>query len=187
MHRQWLLERLSDYRPMEDGDRSALERFFEFVRSEPTCFERELKIGHITGSAWIVDPTGTRVLLTHHRKLGFWLQLGGHADGESDVLEVALREAREESGLPDIRPISEAIFDLDIHPIPARGDEPRHFHYDVRFALQVHGSTEFVISPESLDLAWIDIENLPDVTTEESMLRMRRRWYQWRTNAPQPI
>ena len=95
------------------------------------CFDD----GHITGSAWVVDPAGSRLLLTHHRKLGKWLQLGGHSDGEPDTLAVALREAREESGLR-VRPISNAVLDIDIHTIPALKGEPAHLHYDVRFALR---------------------------------------------------
>src|SRR5215510_11521790 len=92
----------------------------QFVAANPNCFERSLQIGHVTGSAWIVDLDRTHALLTHHRKLNKWLQLGGHADGDPDILRVALREAREESNLDAIRPVSENIFDVDIHVIPAR-------------------------------------------------------------------
>ena len=74
---------------------------------------------------------GDRVLLAHHRKLGRWLQPGGHSDGDPDTLAVALREAREESGL-DVQALDDAIFDLDLHRIPARDREPAHLHFDVR-------------------------------------------------------
>jgi 8-oxo-dGTP pyrophosphatase MutT (NUDIX family) len=143
-----------------------------FVESERDCFERRLLSGHVTGSAWIVNPAGDRALLTHHRKLDRWLQLGGHADGDPDILAVALREAREESGLSDVRPLSEAIFDLDVHPIPARGAEPRHLHYDVRFLLEADDAAPLTISHESKDLAWVDLAEIARYSTEASITRM---------------
>ena len=78
---------------------------------------------------------GDRVLLAHHRELERWLQPSGHSDGDPDTLAVAMREAREESGL-DVRALDNAIFDIDVHRIPARGREPAHFHFDVRFLVQ---------------------------------------------------
>lgn len=176
MHRTELLEKLRRYEPWDAPDRECHERFRAFVEAEPRCFERTLSKGHVTGSAWIVDAAAERALLTHHRKLGRWLQLGGHADGDPDILAVALREAHEESGLGGLRPVTEEILDLDIHPIPARGSEPEHFHYDVRFAVQATGACELQISEESLDLAWVDLERVSELTGEESVLRMLRKW-----------
>jgi len=129
MHRQALLKLLGDYQPYDKDERDMYEMLVRFVENEDQCFERGLRIGHITGSAWIVDRERSHVLLTHHRKLDRWLQLGGHADGEADVLAVALREAREESGLEAVTPLLDTPYDVDVHPIPARGDEPRHLHY----------------------------------------------------------
>ena len=157
----------------EEADAARLRRF---VAAQPRCFERDcFDDGHVTGSAWVVDSAGSRVLLTHHRKLGKWLQLGGHSDGDPDTLAVALREAREESGLC-VQPISEAVLDIDIHAIPAWKGEPAHLHYDVRFALRASSTGRLRISPESIDLAWIDIEELPRLTGEASMLRMARKY-----------
>ena len=151
-------------------------RVRRFIHAQPRCFERDcFDDGHVTGSAWVVDAAGSRVLLTHHRKLGKWLQLGGHSDGDPDTLAVALREAREESGLC-VQPVSEAVLDIDIHTIPAWQDEPSHLHYDVRFALCASSPERLRISAESIDLAWIDIEDLPRLTDEESMLRMARKY-----------
>ena len=107
----------------------------------------------------MVDAGSGRVLLHHHRRLGRWLQLGGHDEGEHDPLATALREAREESGLLDLRPLSTAILDIDVHDIPARRSEPAHLHHDVRYALQT--STPDAIAQqeaESLDLAWLDLD-----------------------------
>lgn len=132
-------------------------------------------MGHVTGSAWVVHPSEDKVLLTHHHKLGIWVQLGGHCDGEADTLGVALREAREESGIEALTPVTEEIFDLDIHPIPARKNAPAHFHYDVRYALRAEEAA-FRASPESYALAWVPLRDLARYTAERSMWRMRQKW-----------
>ena len=151
-----------------------MARFEAFIDSHPDCFERSCQVGHITGSAWIVNRAGDRVLLTHHRKLGRWLQPGGHSDGTPGTLEVALREAREESGL-DVRVLDEAIFDLDVHLIPARGCEPAHYHYDVRFLVQAM-EERFRVSEESCALAWVPADRVGVFTNHESVLRMACKW-----------
>jgi len=176
MHRTSILEQLQRYRPLDEADHACCERFVAFVKRHSDCFERSLAVGHVTSSAWLVDGRGQRVLLTHHRKLDKWLQLGGHADGECDPLAVALKEAREESGLENIHPLSEAIFDLDIHPFPARKDVPQHLHYDVRYTLQARGSEQVTPSAESLALAWVDIDALQRYAPERGLLRMREKW-----------
>ena len=114
------------------------------------------------------------MLLTHHRKLNIWVQLGGHSDGDSDSLSVALREATEESGLA-VEAVSERIFDIDCHQIPARKGEPAHLHYDVRFWLRAR-STEFTVTEESHALRWLSADELEQVTSEESVMRMRAKW-----------
>ena len=158
------------------ADTAAL--FIEFLGSSGQVFERRHPPGHFTGSAWLVSADGQRVLLTHHRKLGRWLQLGGHADGDSDLARVALREAEEESGLVDLS-VEPEIFDLDRHLIPARGDDPEHWHYDVRYVVRAEGSEDFSISEESLALAWRRIDELlADPDTDTSLRRMALRWLQ---------
>ncbi|MEM6916235.1 MAG: NUDIX hydrolase [Verrucomicrobiota bacterium] len=139
------------------------------------CFERSLEVGHITGSAWIVDSAGKRTLLTHHRKLNLWLQPGGHADGNANVLAVALQEGLEETGLGALEPVTTEILDIDIHGIPERKGEPSHFHYDVRFLLRQDGEDSYTVSEESHDLAWVPMEDLEEYTEEWSMRRMRKK------------
>ena len=176
MHRTHVLELLAQYQQRHENESACIERFVTFVSSYPNCFERSLAIGHVTGSAWVVNQAGTHVLLTHHKKLNRWLQLGGHADGNPDVLDVALREAEEESGLSGFRVLSELPFDIDIHPIPQRGNEAEHFHYDLRFALQTVDFEAYRVSDESHDLAWVNIRQLQTLSQEESMLRMAQKW-----------
>jgi len=175
MHRNPLLSLLDRYGKRHSGEFAEVARFREFVARNPDCFERSLVEGHITGSAWILDRAGERVLLTHHRKLNRWLQPGGHADGDPDTLAVALREGLEETGIDPLEPVDREIFDLDIHPIPARGEEPEHLHYDVRFLLRAAGEERYVVSEESHDLAWVELGALEDYTREAAMLRMRAK------------
>jgi 8-oxo-dGTP pyrophosphatase MutT (NUDIX family) len=172
VHRNSLLEKLGVYRPLDDHEAAMVRRLRHFVETHADCFERTLPIGHITGSAWVVDFERAHALLTHHRKLNKWLQLGGHADGDPDVLRVALREAREESGLTMIRPVSDAIYDIDIHVIPARDSEPEHRHYDVRFLLEAGRAAPLLASRESRSLAWTPLTKVQELNPEESMARM---------------
>jgi 8-oxo-dGTP pyrophosphatase MutT (NUDIX family) len=124
----------------------------------------------------IVDESQGFVLLTHHAKLNRWLQPGGHADGDEDVIAVATREAHEETGLKSIELISPKILDIDIHSIPARKEFPMHDHYDIRFLFQASKSEPFIITEESHDLAWISVSDLPRVTdNNSSMLRMAKK------------
>lgn len=171
-----LLDLLAAYRERYPSEEIVCDRFIDFVKNHEDCFERSLELGHVTGSAWLVNQAGTHVLLTHHRKLGAWFQLGGHADGDSDVARVALKEAREESGVAGLDLEGDGIFDLDIHLIPARKAEPAHYHYDVRFVVRASGSEAYAVSEESLDLAWVEIGRIAEYTQEESMLRMSRKW-----------
>ncbi|MFW5693934.1 MAG: NUDIX hydrolase [Alkalispirochaeta sp.] len=152
--------------------------FLELAGAWPECLHRTHLPGHLTASGWVVHRGSDSVLLTHHRKLGKWLQLGGHADGDPDLPGVAAREIEEESG---VREISSADsrggpFDIDIHEIPPHREVPRHLHYDLRFAYTTVDRRPPVVSDESHDVAWVPLAELEHYTTEESMLRMREKW-----------
>jgi len=147
----------------------------QMIEASEDCFLRSRLAGHLTGSAWVVDPTRRRTLLTHHRKLDKWLQLGGHADGDGDLLAVALREAQEESGLRNLRVVAAELFDVDRHLIPARKTEPAHWHYDLRFMIEADPAEPLTVTHESKDLAWIEVAQVPSLNPEESMARMVRK------------
>jgi 8-oxo-dGTP pyrophosphatase MutT (NUDIX family) len=172
MHRQPLLKKLSAYRTHHDEELRLLVRTIKFVTENVNCFDRSLQAGHITGAAWILNPARTHALMTHHRKLNKWLQLGGHADGDANVLRVAMREACEESGISVFVPVSEDIFDIDIHEIPPHMNDPRHLHYDIRFLFETDMSTELNVTHESHDLQWIPIHRVEEYTAEPSIMRM---------------
>ena len=169
-----LVAALQAYAAAHPQEIEQAERFTNFVRDEPRCYERDCWRGHVTGAAWLLNRAGSHALLTHHRKLNMWLQLGGHSDGDPDTIRVALREAREESGL-SVTLLDDAIFDIDVHAIPARKADPEHWHFDVRFLMRVTDSEEFVVSGESHDLAWVPLEQLGSYTDEPTILRMGRK------------
>lgn len=183
MHRRPLLGLLQRYEARYPEERACVGRIRELVRNRQDCFDRSCLPGHITASAWIVSSDARRFLLTHHRKLDRWLQLGGHADGDADAATVALREAREESGLRYFEFLNdgrgdEALatpIDVDVHGIPARPGEPAHEHHDIRFLLVAAPDQEIQISEESKALEWFEWERLGKDFDEESLLRLGRK------------
>lgn len=172
MHRNPLLELLAKHQPSTTEETRFKQQMIEFIKQNSDCFERTLLIGHVTGSAWIVDKSRRFTLLTHHRKLDKWFQTGGHCDGDADVLNVALKEAQEETGLTDIHVISPDIFDIDIHEIPERKGIPTHLHYDVRFLFEADMNEPLIVSSESSDLAWIARSKVSELNDSESIMRM---------------
>ena len=175
MSKHLLLEKLYSYSSDNPHEEAMRKRIIRFVEEHDDCFERTLLVGHITGSALIVNKQRTHTLMTHHQKLDKWLQLGGHSDGDPNTMNVALREAREESGLQNIDSVSDEIFDVDVHEIPVRKNEPTHFHYDIRFLFEADDVQELIRTTESKNLLWIPLEKMEEYTTEESVLRMARK------------
>ena len=164
------------YRRRWPGEGEVVGRFLALLADPVDPFLRERLAGHFTASSWLVAADGARTLLTHHRKLGLWLQLGGHADGDRDLARAALREAEEESGLPGLS-IEPGIFDLDRHRIPEHGGVPAHWHYDVRYVVRAGADEAFVVSDESHALAWRDIAALArDDAADASVRRMAGKW-----------
>ncbi len=170
---------LARYEVRHPEEAPTVGRVRRLVEGHRDCLERTCWPGHITASTWIVSADRQRFLLTQHRKLGRWLQLGGHVDGDPDVAGAALREAREESGMQRFRwglvdggllPV-----DIDVHRIPAIGAEPAHEHHDVRFLLVAEAGQDLLRSEESTDLAWFAAERLDEVATEESLHRLGRK------------
>jgi 8-oxo-dGTP pyrophosphatase MutT (NUDIX family) len=173
--RNELQEALQRYQTNFAEEKEFVTLFLNLLEAQ-RCFHRDHLPGHITASAWIVDEPKTHALLVHHAKLNKWLQPGGHADGDENVLQVATREVNEETGLTDFSMLVPGIFDLDIHPIPARKDFPEHLHYDIRFAFHASAKTQLKLSDESHDLKWVDLKEIPEITGQNSsILRMIRK------------
>jgi 8-oxo-dGTP pyrophosphatase MutT (NUDIX family) len=172
MKRNALLAELAAYVPFDARERSMQAEIARFVATHEACFERTLGVGHVTASAWVVDERVRRALLTHHRKLGKWLQFGGHADGDPDVRAVALREAREESGIMRLRLAQPGIYDVDVHEIPAYGQEAAHAHYDIRFAFFADRAETPTVSEESHDVRWVAFDDIASLTVDDSVRRL---------------
>lgn len=135
--------------------------------------DRSTLPGHLTGSALVVDHAGERVLVLFHRKLQRWLQPGGHADGDHELAGVALREASEETGIPDLRVLVPAV-DVDVHEIPARGDQPAHLHLDLRFVVVAPPEAVVRGNHESEALRWVTPEQLAELADEPGLVRLAR-------------
>lgn len=176
-----ILTALKKYNTSFENEVSFIQKIIYFIKSTPNCFDRTHLEGHVTGSAWLLNPDGTKVLLTHHKKLNRWLQFGGHSDGESNTWNVALREVTEESGIQNIQFVSSDIFDVDIHTIPenSKKNEPEHKHYDIRFLLRAPTEV-FTISDESNLLKWVTLQELSGMAERKeispSMERMMKKW-----------
>ncbi len=174
MLRQDLLLRLSEHRTRFMEEAAYIQRTRAFVLAHEDCFHCDLWPGHVTASAWVVSPDRQRVLLLHHRKHDQWFQPGGHADGDADVLRVALRETAEETGLDPshIRLVTPAIFDVDIHTIPASARGPRHDHYDIRFLVEMDDNLTIPGNDESHEVLWVALTEVACFNNNRSTYRM---------------
>jgi len=177
MKRALLLHLLHKYQPILEEVQFKTD-MLAFITEHEDSFERTLEIGHITASAWILSKDHLHALLLHHKKLNRWFQLGGHCDGDSDVLAVAVKEAQEESGIQGIVPVEvePAIFDIDIHWIPEHKNIKGHWHYDVRFLLHVITDEQVIKNHESNELRWVSREEKALPTQERSVMRMFKKW-----------
>lgn len=180
-HRSSLLALLSRFEPDGPDEALHLASIVALVSGSAGCFSRSHFVpGHVTASAFVVDPATGRLLLHHHRRLDRWLQMGGHVDPGEAPLDAALREAREESGLDALVPLDRGPFDLDVHPIPAGKGEPDHLHFDVRWALAARHPERIAADPaESLALAWFDLDaaaaRMAEPAGARAVAKLRRR------------
>jgi 8-oxo-dGTP pyrophosphatase MutT (NUDIX family) len=178
-HLRRLLERFT---PADAREREHRSRILQLLEASPEAFSRDHYVpGHITASAFVLDPSRTSLLLILHGKLLKWLQPGGHIDPEdSDVLAGARREVFEEVAVSALSPVGDGLFDLDVHAIPARGDQPVHEHFDVRFLFEAH-ARHFSAGSDARDARWVPIAELlsqgPDsiYPSDDSVLRAVRK------------
>ncbi|WP_295400692.1 NUDIX hydrolase [uncultured Thiocystis sp.] len=174
MHRRDLLSLLHHHRTPFMEEAAHVNRALDFVERHENCFDCDLWPGHVTGSAWVVSPDRERVLLLHHRKHDQWFQPGGHADGDADILRVALRETSEETGLDPshVRLVSNAVFDVDIHSILASERGPRHEHFDIRFLVEMDDDLEIPGNDESHEILWVPLPQVSRFNNNLSTHRM---------------
>jgi 8-oxo-dGTP pyrophosphatase MutT (NUDIX family) len=170
-----LLDSLARHAPADTEEAADRARILAFVRRHPSPFDRAIAEGHLTGSAITVSADGRRILLLHHRKLDRWLQPGGHGDpGETTGEQVALREALEETGIRGLalHPAAARPLDVDVHEIPARGQEPAHAHLDLRYLVVAPSDAE--ITPDLAELRairWAEWEEAQTLGLDHGLLR----------------
>lgn len=167
---------LAAHQPHDSDEQSHRASTVAFVERNPDrWWKRATLDGHVTASAWVVNATQTHALLLHHAKLDRWVQPGGHIDdADASPGLAALREAREETGLGDLALASERLFDVDVHDIPGRVDEPGHLHYDLRYLI-ISPDSAVNISAESLAARWMTMAELARTTQERSISRMAEK------------
>jgi 8-oxo-dGTP pyrophosphatase MutT (NUDIX family) len=185
MHRQELLNFLRDHHTHFMDESGFVKRAINYIEQHEDCFYRELWPAHVTGSAWVVSPDRERVLLMHHKKHDQWFQPGGHADGDADIVRVALRETSEETGLDStqVKLLNLNVFDVDIHTIPAIGSDPQHEHIDVRFLVEIDDSLPVPGNDESHDVLWVQLNDVPRFNNNRSTYRMVSKTRQLRNLA----
>ena len=183
MSRNALLSMLDAYATRFIEETAYVAKARELVQRSQDCFHRHHWPGHVTGSAWVLSPSRDQVLLLHHRKHDQWFQPGGHADGDENILRVALRETAEETGLDPshIRLVDGAIFDVDIHSVPASEHHPRHEHIDIRFLVEMDDDLSIPGNDESHQVRWVPLPQVARFNNNRSTHRMvektrRRRW-----------
>lgn len=166
------------HHPAADAEEEAsLLRMLRFLALSPDPFGRGNAEGHVTCSVVIGRPGGSAFLLVHHRKLGRWLQPGGHMDSDdADPLATALREAREETGLSALEtPRGGRPFDVDVHPIPARPGEPAHFHFDLRFLATTSETAITAQADEVAGARWFTLEEALAEGVDGSLARALKK------------
>ncbi|MGW4730722.1 NUDIX hydrolase [Streptomyces shenzhenensis] len=151
-----------------EGQEELRQAYLDHLAAHPNGLWKACGAGHLTASALVVDPAHGRVLLTLHKKLRMWLQMGGHCEPQdTSVRAAAVREATEESGVPGLTLLPGGPVRLDRHPIPA----PCHWHFDVQYAVVAPPGAVQEISDESLDLRWFGYDEVPRVA-DESVVRL---------------
>ena len=180
MNTDCFLAALHAHVAIDDDEEIHRRRISQFVVSNRyDWWKRSTSEGHVTGSTWILNHAATHALLLHHRKLNLWVQPGGHLD-DSDAAPAAgaMREAQEETGIRNLIFANTALFDVDIHHIPARagkhGTEPTHLHYDVRYLIMATDAP-VTISDESLDAKWMPLRALAQPSHDRSIARMAEK------------
>lgn len=169
-----LLKQLEQYINKYPNEVETIKTLQSLLVGDLSMSDEHLR-GHITGSSWIVNQARDKALFTLHKKLGRWLQLGGHVDEGESVIEGATREAFEESGLKSIKLLSSEIYDIDIHLIPKNDKHESHYHFDIRYIFEGDDLEPLNISQESSDLKWLELAKLKEYNKDESIDRMRRK------------
>lgn len=165
-----ITEQIQNYTPWNEQEQKDKEEIVSQLKKE-NIFSRENKAAHMTASAWVLNKERTRVLMVYHNIYDSWSWLGGHADGERDLLSVAVREVKEESGIQNVRPLSEDIFSLEI--LTVDGHEKNgsyvssHLHLNVTYLLEADEGENVAVKPdENSGVGWFTKNGAIEASTE---------------------
>lgn len=166
-----IIEEIKKYRPCNAQEQRDQALILDFLEKNGDAFLRSNLLAHMTASSWIVNPERTKTLMVYHNLYDSWSWTGGHADGETDLLSVALREAREETGIAHVRPLSPEIFSLEVLTVDGhekRGEYvPSHLHMNVTYLLEAEESdTLHICKEENSGVAWFTLEEALKASTE---------------------
>ena len=166
-----IYEQIKAYRPWNEQERQDQAVILAFLERNPDAFYRTNLLAHMTASAWVVNPQRSKALMVYHRLYDSWSWAGGHADGETDLLSVALREAREETGIAHVRPVSPEIFSLEVLTVDGHEKRgayvPSHLHMNVTYLLEAEESdTLHICREENSGVAWFSLEEALKASTE---------------------
>lgn len=166
-----IVKSIAAYRPVNEQERRDKELILSFIGENEDAFFRENLTAHMTASAWVVNPTRDKVLMVYHRIFDSWSWTGGHADGERDLLSVALREVSEETGISHLRPVTEDIFSLEVLTVDGhekRGEYvPSHLHMNVTYLVEADDRDALSVCPdENSGVRWFTPEDALKASTE---------------------
>lgn len=167
-------QQIEQYKPFNEQEKKDQEVILRYMQTFNDLLTRENEFAHFTASAWLVNEEFTKVLMVYHNIYQSWSWVGGHADGDANLLQVAVREAKEETGLSSVTPVSNDIFSIEILGVPAhkkRGQHvSTHVHLNVTFLLQADERDIIHIkSDENSDIGWFDLDNAIESSTEPDM------------------
>lgn len=166
-----LLDHLQQHQPYNEQESTDRDEIIRLIKENPDIFTRENRFAHMTGSSWIVNHERTKVLMVYHNIYDSWSWTGGHADGETDLLSVALREAKEETGIQNVHPLSDDIYSLEILTVDGHVKRGKyvssHLHLNLTFLLEADESDQLIRKPdENSGAAWFGLEEAINASSE---------------------
>ena len=172
--RKKLIEKIENYKPFNEQEERDKPLILDWIRNNENAFTRENTIAHITASAWVVNKDRSKVLMVYHNIYNSWSWLGGHADGETDLLSVALREVREEAGISNVHPVSEEIFSLEALTVDGHIKKGKyvssHLHLNITYLVEADSDEALFVKPdENSGVAWF--------TPEEALKKSTEPWF----------
>ena len=174
MNRQKLIQQLKEYTPFNEQEEMDKSLILNWIEHNADAFYRKNKVAHVTASAWVVNKDRSKVLMVYHNIYQSWSWLGGHADGETDLLSVAIREVKEEAGITNVRPVFEEIYSLESLTVDGHVKNGKyvssHLHFNITYLLEADSKEAVSIkADENSGVAWF--------SPEEALQRSTEPWF----------